>query len=78
MADETKPADSTPPPIVGPLLALTKSRKAIVMVAAVAAAAVLVALGKATIEQAGIFIGAVVGVWMNSVAKEDAAAKGAE
>jgi len=78
VADETAPKpDSTPPPVLGPLLAMTKSRKAIVMVAAIAAATVLVKFGAASWTEWGVFVGGLVAVYMNSVAKEDAAAKSA-
>jgi len=65
-------ADKAVPAVLGPVLGLLQSRKALVMLVAVITAGVLIGLGKATVEQGGIFIAAVIGVWMNSHAKEEA------
>lgn len=63
--------DIVPPAVWGPLVDLLRSRKAVVMLAAVIGTLVLVGMGRITIEQAGHFLAVVVPAWMASHALEN-------
>jgi hypothetical protein len=59
-ADESKPA------VGAPVMGMLRSKKALVMLAAVASATVLVALGKANLTEAGAFVGVIIAVWIHA------------
>jgi hypothetical protein len=68
-ADESKPAvepDKTPPPVVGPLASMLKSKKALVMVCTIIASTALVLAGKIDIDKAVLFAGAIIGIWLHA------------
>jgi hypothetical protein len=63
---ESKPApkaEENPPPVWGPLLALTKSKKGLVLIFAVIGGVAMVLAKAATIQEAGAFVGVIATAW---------------